>query len=124
MVNATRSEPPRAASHTDKVGVTIAKQGLAAIPPFSPADITAIRYAKIAVLIVPPCIERKDINQEVAMDFSLSEGQKMIQQTVRRFVDRELMPLESEVLQSEGKYPTGIEPERYDTLQMKARDLN
>ena len=57
------------------------------------------------------------------MDFSLSEEQKMIQQTVRRFVDRELMPLESEVLQSEGKYPTGIEPELYHTLQVKAQDL-
>src|SRR5436190_23049574 len=57
------------------------------------------------------------------MDFSLTDEQKMIQQTVRRFVDRELMPLESEVLQSEGKYPTGIEPVLYQTLQMKARDL-
>ena len=32
------------------------------------------------------------------MDFSLTDEQKMIQQTVRRFVDRELMPLENEVL--------------------------
>ena len=57
------------------------------------------------------------------MDFSLTDEQKMIQQTVRRFVERELMPLENEVLQSEGKYPTGVEPELYHTLQTKAKDL-
>src|SRR2546430_16628783 len=57
------------------------------------------------------------------MDFALTDEQKMIQQTVRRFVERELMPLENEVLQSEGKYPTGIEPELYHTLQTKAKDL-
>ncbi|MFL5659704.1 MAG: acyl-CoA dehydrogenase family protein, partial [Ktedonobacteraceae bacterium] len=57
------------------------------------------------------------------MDFSLTDEQKMIQQTVRRFVERELMPLENEVLQSEGKYPTGIEPNLYHTLQMKAKEL-
>jgi acyl-CoA dehydrogenase len=57
------------------------------------------------------------------MDFSLTDEQKMIQQTVRRFVDRELMPLETEVMQSEGKYPTGIEPGIYQDLQHKAREL-
>ncbi|HCP75995.1 MAG TPA: acyl-CoA dehydrogenase, partial [Ktedonobacter sp.] len=57
------------------------------------------------------------------MDFSLTDEQKMIQQTVRRFVDRELMPLESELLQSEGKYPTGVEPGLYQTLQMKAKEM-
>src|SRR5437660_2903452 len=57
------------------------------------------------------------------MDFSLTDEQKMIQQTVRRFVERELMPLENEVLQSEGKYPTGIEPTLYKSLQQKAKDL-
>ena len=57
------------------------------------------------------------------MDFSLTEEQRMIQQTVHRFVERELMPLENEVLQNEGKYPTGIEPDLYYTLQMKAKEL-
>src|SRR5258708_6658448 len=47
----------------------------------------------------------------------------MIQQTVRRFVDRELTPLENEVMQNEGKYSTGIEPSIYHSLQMKAREL-
>ncbi len=57
------------------------------------------------------------------MDFSLTDEQKMIQQTVRRFVDRELMPLENEVLQNEGKYPTGIEPGLYRSLQQKAKEI-
>ncbi len=57
------------------------------------------------------------------MDFSLTDEQRMIQQTVRRFVDRELMPLENEVLQNEGKYPTGVEPELYHALQQKAKEM-
>jgi acyl-CoA dehydrogenase len=64
------------------------------------------------------------LNQkEVALDFSLTDEQKMIQQTVRQFVDRELMPLENEVLENEGKYPNGIEPSRYHALQMKAKEM-
>src|SRR5438874_12822473 len=47
----------------------------------------------------------------------------MIQGTVRRFVERELMPLENEALQNEGKYPTGIEPAQYHSLQMKAKEM-
>src|SRR5215472_4260672 len=61
--------------------------------------------------------------KEVTLDFSLTDEQKMIQQTVQRFVERELMPLENEVLQNEGKYPNGVEPSLYDSLQMKAREL-
>ena len=57
------------------------------------------------------------------MDFSLTDEQRMIQQTVRRFVERELMPLENEVLQNEGRYPTGVEPGLYRSLQQKAKDL-
>ena len=57
------------------------------------------------------------------MDFSLTDEQKMIQQTVRQFVDRELMPLENEVLQNEGRYPNGIEPSQYHSLQMKAKEM-
>ncbi len=57
------------------------------------------------------------------MDFSLTEEQKMIQQTVRQFVVNELMPLENEMLQNEGKYPTGIEPEVYKSLQAKTKEL-
>ena len=47
----------------------------------------------------------------------------MIQQTVRSFVERELMPLENEVLQSEGKYPTGVEPRPVHSLQAKAKAI-
>src|SRR5579863_4982040 len=47
----------------------------------------------------------------------------MIQQTVRTFVERELLPLENEVLQSEGKYSTGIEPDLYHSLQQKAKEI-
>src|SRR5215472_11833120 len=61
--------------------------------------------------------------KEVTLDFSLTEEQKMIQQTVRQFVERELMPLENEVLQNEGKYPNGVEPSLYDSLQMKAKEM-
>jgi len=57
------------------------------------------------------------------LDFSLTDEQKMVQQTVHRFVERELMPLESELLQSEGKYSTGIEPNLYHSLQMKAKEM-
>src|SRR5260370_34925759 len=47
----------------------------------------------------------------------------MIQQTVRRFVDRELMPLENEVMQNEVNYATGIEPSIDLHLQMKDKEL-
>ncbi len=57
------------------------------------------------------------------MDFSLTDEQKMVQQTVRRFVDRELMPYEQEAMHSEGKYPMGIEPNLYHSLQLKAKEL-
>src|SRR5713101_1309626 len=69
-------------------------------------------------------IERgRATRKEATMDFSLTDEQRMIQQTVRRFVERELMPLENEVLQNEGKYPTGIEPDQYLSLQMKAKEM-
>jgi acyl-CoA dehydrogenase len=61
--------------------------------------------------------------KEVTLDFSLTDEQKMIQQTVRQFVDRELMPLENDVLQNEGKYPNGIKPSLYHALQMKAKEM-
>ena len=57
------------------------------------------------------------------MDFSLTDEQKMIQQTVRQFVERELMPLENDVLQNEGKFPNGVEPGVYDSLQRKAKEM-
>jgi acyl-CoA dehydrogenase len=57
------------------------------------------------------------------VDFSLTDEQKMVQETVRRFVERELMPLEKEAMENEGMYPAGIEPSKYRELQMKAKEL-
>src|SRR5713226_9334084 len=62
-------------------------------------------------------------HKEVSLDFTLSDEQKMIQQTVRRFVERELIPLENEMLQSEGKYSTGIEPTLFHSLRMKSKEM-
>jgi hypothetical protein len=93
---------------------------------------TNANTVKIAVLhviivllkVLKPHIWRNDTTKEVALDFSLTDEQKMIQQTVRQFVDRELMPLENEVLQNEGKYPNGVEPSLYHALKMKAKEMS
>src|SRR5215472_1039384 len=62
--------------------------------------------------------------KEVApMDFALSSEQLMVQETVRRFVDRELIPLEAEALRNEGRYAHAIPDETYHALQMKAKNL-
>src|SRR5205814_5052092 len=77
----------------------------------------------VLLIILSSQIWRIGTTKEVALDFSLTEEQKMIQQTVRQFVERELMPLENEVLQNEGKYPNGVEPSLYHSLQMKAKEM-
>jgi acyl-CoA dehydrogenase len=61
--------------------------------------------------------------KEATLDFTLTDEQKMVQQTVRQFVERELLPLESEMMQNEGQYATGIDPDVYHSLQQKARDM-
>ncbi len=61
--------------------------------------------------------------KEAIVDFSLTDEQRMIQQTVHSFVERELIPLEREMMQNEEKYPTGIEPGLYHELQMKAKAM-
>jgi acyl-CoA dehydrogenase len=45
------------------------------------------------------------------MDFSLDDEQKMVQQTVRDFVNRELIPLEGDVLRNEREGKSGLERE-------------
>src|SRR5574337_1189342 len=60
--------------------------------------------------------------EEQEMDFALTDEQRMIQDTVRRFVERELLPLEAQVMQN-GDYPHGIPTEQYRVLQQKARDM-
>ncbi len=57
------------------------------------------------------------------MDFRLTEEQKMIQETVRSFVKRELVPLEGEVLRNEREGRPGIERAQLRQLQLKAREL-
>ncbi|HEY7973920.1 MAG TPA: acyl-CoA dehydrogenase family protein, partial [Ktedonobacterales bacterium] len=57
------------------------------------------------------------------MDFTLAPEEKLIQQTVREFVRRELMPLEGDVLRNEREGRPGLEQERLRELQLKARGL-
>ncbi len=57
------------------------------------------------------------------MDFQLSDEQKMVQQTVREFVARELMPLEGEVLRNEREGKPGIERSTVRELQQKAKQI-
>jgi acyl-CoA dehydrogenase len=57
------------------------------------------------------------------MDFTLAPEEKLIQQTVRDFVRRELMPLEGDVLRNEREGRPGLEREQQRELQAKARRL-
>ncbi|HZS79048.1 MAG TPA: acyl-CoA dehydrogenase family protein [Ktedonobacteraceae bacterium] len=57
------------------------------------------------------------------MDFRLTDEQKMVQQTVRDFVKRELMPLEGEVLLNERENRPGIERSKIRELQLKAKEM-
>jgi acyl-CoA dehydrogenase len=57
------------------------------------------------------------------MDFRLTDEQKMVQQTVRDFVNRELMPLEGDVLRNEREGRPGIEREQLRELQQKAKEI-
>jgi acyl-CoA dehydrogenase len=57
------------------------------------------------------------------MDFSLNDEQKMVQQTVRDFVNRELIPLEGDVLLNEREGRPGLQREKVRELQKKAKDM-
>ncbi|MBO0795264.1 MAG: acyl-CoA dehydrogenase family protein, partial [Ktedonobacteraceae bacterium] len=57
------------------------------------------------------------------MDFRLTEEQKMVQETVRAFVAKELLPLEGEVLRSEREGGPGIERSKIRELQLKAKEM-
>jgi acyl-CoA dehydrogenase len=57
------------------------------------------------------------------MDFTLSSEEKMIQQSVREFVRRELMPLEGDVLKNEREGRPGLDLEQQRELQEKAKRL-
>jgi alkylation response protein AidB-like acyl-CoA dehydrogenase len=55
------------------------------------------------------------------VDFSLSDEERQIRDTVRSFIEKEVMPLEPEVLRNERAGRPGIEPGVLRDLQNKAR---
>ncbi|MCM3388461.1 acyl-CoA dehydrogenase family protein [Ureibacillus chungkukjangi] len=57
------------------------------------------------------------------MDFTLTDEQKMIQKTVRDFVNKELKPLEQEVLKNEREGRPGISREKVKELREKAKEI-
>ena len=57
------------------------------------------------------------------MDFALTPEQKMIVETVREFVKRELMPLEREVQRAELEGRRFPDPETHRQLQLKAKEI-
>ncbi|MFC7392884.1 acyl-CoA dehydrogenase family protein [Scopulibacillus cellulosilyticus] len=56
------------------------------------------------------------------MHLRLNDEQKMVQKTIRKFVEKELMPLENEVLRNELEGKPGISKEKIKELQNKARE--
>jgi acyl-CoA dehydrogenase len=55
------------------------------------------------------------------VDFSLSDEEQMVRATVRSFVQKEVMPLEDEVLRREARGERGLPPDVLHELQAKAR---
>lgn len=57
------------------------------------------------------------------MHLRMTDEQKMVQQTIRKFVENELMPLEPAVLRNEREGKPGITPEALKELQWKAKEF-
>ncbi|PIC64925.1 acyl-CoA dehydrogenase [Sporosarcina sp. P13] len=57
------------------------------------------------------------------MNLNLTDEQKMIQSTIRRFVENELIPLENDVLRNEREGKPGVSPEKLRELQLKAKEF-
>lgn len=57
------------------------------------------------------------------MDFNLTDEQKMVQKTIRDFVEKELLPLENEVLRNERQGKPGLSQEKLRELQLKAKEI-
>lgn len=57
------------------------------------------------------------------MDFTLSDEQKMIQRTIREFVNNELIPLEQDVLRNEREGRPSISEEVLESISKKAKDI-
>jgi alkylation response protein AidB-like acyl-CoA dehydrogenase len=55
------------------------------------------------------------------VDFSLNDEERQIRDTVRAFITREVLPLESEVLRNERAGRPGLDPEVLTDLRAKAR---
>jgi len=55
------------------------------------------------------------------VDFSLTDEERQIRDTVRSFIEREVMPLESQVLRNERAGRPGVERDTIRELQLKAR---
>jgi acyl-CoA dehydrogenase len=57
------------------------------------------------------------------VDFSLTDEQRQIRKTARRFIETEVMPLEPEVLARERRGETGLEHAELRELQQKAKQF-
>lgn len=57
------------------------------------------------------------------MHLRLTEEQKLVQQTIRKFVKEELMPLENEVLKNEREGRPGLSKEKVQELRDKAKEF-
>ena len=56
------------------------------------------------------------------MYLRLSDEQKMVQKTIRKFVEKELIPLENDVLRNEREGKPSLAPEKLKELQLKAKE--
>lgn len=56
------------------------------------------------------------------MHLRLTDEQKMVQETIRKFVENELMPLENEVLRNEREGKPSLPKEKIEELQLKAKE--
>ncbi|MFD1737350.1 acyl-CoA dehydrogenase family protein [Bacillus salitolerans] len=56
------------------------------------------------------------------MDLRLTDEQKMVQKTIRKFVERELIPLENEVLKNEREGRPSLPEGKLGELQLKAKE--
>ena len=56
------------------------------------------------------------------MYLRLTDEQKMVQQTIRKFVEKELVPLENEVLRNEREGRPSLSKEKEEELTQKARE--
>ncbi|MFF0458605.1 acyl-CoA dehydrogenase family protein [Nocardia africana] len=57
------------------------------------------------------------------IDFSLSDEQRMMRDSVRSFVAKEIMPLETQVLRNEREGRPGLEPGQLRDLQLRAKNF-